>query len=106
MDNVNHPQHYEGSTSIECIDAMRLIFGDSSVTDFCLCNAFKYLWRHKSKNKKEDLDKATWYLKEAKKLNNASYNEDTMAMLKELVNGAYNEYVDYVETKTCTGTTD
>lgn len=103
MDNVNHPQHYEGSTSIECIDAMRLIFGDSSVTDFCLCNAFKYLWRHKNKNGIEDLDKATWYLKEARKLNKASYNEDKMAMLKELIRDAYN---GYTEATTCTGTTD
>lgn len=102
MDNVNHPMHYE-CTSIECIDAMRLIFGDSSVTDFCLCNAFKYLWRHRSKNKREDLEKATWYLKEARKLNNMSYNEDTMKTLKELVNGAYDEYVEDVE---CTETTD
>lgn len=25
-DSVNHPSHYEGHTSIECIDNMRLIF--------------------------------------------------------------------------------
>lgn len=28
-DNVNHPFHYEGSTSIECIQAMHLEVKDS-----------------------------------------------------------------------------
>lgn len=61
-DNVNHPFHYEGSTSIECIQAMHLAFGDIGACYFCLCNAFKYVWRYKNKNGKEDLDKAQWYL--------------------------------------------
>ena len=29
---------------------------------FCLCNAFKYLWRYKNKNGAEDIKKARWYL--------------------------------------------
>ena len=33
-DNVNHPKHYEGSTSLECIEAMELAFGRQAVTDF------------------------------------------------------------------------
>lgn len=61
-DNVNHPRHYEGSTSIECIDAMELTFGADAVCSFCLCNAFKYLWRWKHKNGLEDLKKTEWYL--------------------------------------------
>lgn len=61
-DNVNHPHHYEGSTSIECIQAMTLIFGEDTVADFCACNAFKYMWRYKNKNGMEDLKKAEWYL--------------------------------------------
>lgn len=62
VDNVNHPKHYEGSTSLECIECMRVTFGDKAVHNFCLCNAFKYLWRYKNKNGAEDIKKAKWYL--------------------------------------------
>lgn len=64
-DAVNHPYHYEGSTSIECIDAMLVAFGSYNVFYFCLQNAFKYLWRHKNKNGLEDVRKAQWYLDRA-----------------------------------------
>lgn len=67
-DNVNHPAHYEASTSIECIEAMELMFGEQAVYDFCLCNAYKYIWRHKNKNGLEDLNKAEWYLNKASEL--------------------------------------
>lgn len=60
-DPVNRPAHY-ASGSIECIDAMQAAFGGDAVKDFCLCNAFKYLWRHRQKNGVEDLKKARWYL--------------------------------------------
>lgn len=60
-DPVNSPAHYT-SGGIECIDAMQAAFGDEAVKDFCLCNAFKYLWRHRNKNGVEDLKKARWYL--------------------------------------------
>lgn len=30
--------------------------------DFCVCNAFKYLYRHKRKNGVQDLEKAKWYI--------------------------------------------
>ena len=63
-DAVSRPQHY-ASTSIECIDAMRETQGDEAVKDFCVCNAFKYLWRHNSKNGDEDIRKASWYLNKA-----------------------------------------
>ena len=52
VDNVNHPSHYEGSTSLECIQCMEVTMGKQAVADFCLCNAFKYLWRYKNKNLK------------------------------------------------------
>ena len=29
---------------------------------FCICNAFKYLYRHENKNGVEDVRKAKWYL--------------------------------------------
>ena len=67
-DNVNHPAHYEQSTSIECIEAMELVFDRFDVQTFCLCNAFKYIWRHKNKGGLEDLEKAQWYIEYAKNL--------------------------------------
>lgn len=60
-DPVNRPAHYT-SSGIECIDAMQAAFGAEAVKDFCLCNAFKYLWRHRNKNGVEDLKKCRWYL--------------------------------------------
>jgi hypothetical protein len=59
-DNVNHPKHYEGK--FECIDVMIDTQGVEAVKDFCLCNAFKYLYRHNKKNGLEDIKKAIWYL--------------------------------------------
>lgn len=60
-DNVEHPSHYTGG-SIECIDAMAETQGVEAVKNFCVCNAFKYLWRHDKKNGVEDVKKAAWYL--------------------------------------------
>ena len=67
FDVVSRPKHYT-STSIECIDAMVETQGARSVYSFCLCNAFKYLWRHRSKNQFEDIKKASWYLNKAVEL--------------------------------------
>jgi hypothetical protein len=60
-DSVNHPSHYE-TNGVECIDAMEAAQGADAVQDFCICNAFKYIWRHKHKNGAEDIKKAVWYL--------------------------------------------
>lgn len=65
VDNVNHPQHYADSCSIECIESMIIAFGAEAVYDFCICNAYKYLWRHKNKNGMEDINKAIWYVNKA-----------------------------------------
>ena len=67
-DEVNHPQRYTGQCSIECIDVMELTFGTQAVINFCMCNAFKYLWRYKAKNGEEDIRKAEWYLDHTVKL--------------------------------------
>ena len=67
FDVVERPQHY-ALTSIECIDAMRETQGDEAVKAFCVCNAFKYLWRHNRKSGDEDIKKASWYLNKAVEL--------------------------------------
>lgn len=60
-DNIN-PDYYKNQTSLECIQAMEIAFGRDAVIDFCRCNAWKYIWRWRHKNGKEDLEKAHWYL--------------------------------------------
>ena len=58
---VNHPSHYNQG-KFECIDVMIETFGEQAVKDFCLLNAFKYVWRTNEKNGIEDAKKAIWYL--------------------------------------------
>ena len=60
-DIVNHPNHYAGY-SVECIQMMEETQGVEALKNYCLCNAFKYLWRHNRKNHDEDVEKARWYL--------------------------------------------
>lgn len=60
-DNVNHPSHYE-TGNFECIDVMIETQGKEAVMGFCICNAFKYIYRHNNKNGVEDIKKAKWYL--------------------------------------------
>lgn len=63
-DPVDHPSHYTHG-SVECIDAMVETQGVHAVQHFCVCNAFKYLWRWRGKNGMEDIKKAAWYLNKA-----------------------------------------
>ncbi len=62
-DNVNHPKHYE-TGKYECIDVMGEALGIENQKGFCLCNAFKYLYRCTKKHASpvEDVKKAVWYL--------------------------------------------
>jgi hypothetical protein len=59
---IDHPAHYAGK--FECIEVMLDTMGPEDVKGFCLCNAFKYLWRCKKKHEtpEEDVKKAVWYL--------------------------------------------
>lgn len=94
-DNIN-PAHYKDRTSIECIDTMRIAFGDMDVAIYCIVNAYKYLWRHKYKNRLEDLKKATWYLEKYTDLTNdkewIKLPDEKAETIKELVKGALKEY--------------
>lgn len=60
-EKVNHPDHYKQG-EYECIDVMVDVFGLIATEDFCLLNAFKYLWRSDHKGKLDDIKKADWYL--------------------------------------------
>lgn len=60
-DNVNHPAHYE-TGKFECFDVMIETQGKEAVMNFCICNAFKYIYRFRNKGGDEDIKKANWYL--------------------------------------------
>lgn len=66
-DPVNHPSHYE-TGKFECIDVMEEIMGTDAVINFCICNAFKYLYRFRRKNGMEDIQKAGRYINKALEL--------------------------------------
>ena len=68
-DLINRPEHYN-QVGFECIDMMKLFFKEreSLLYGYLLGNAFKYIWRHKSKGGETDLKKAEWYLNYAKEL--------------------------------------
>ena len=68
-ENINYPEHYT-SGNIECIDAMISAYGLEPVSNFCICNALKYIWRFNKKGGIEDIEKAQWYLNKYKELNN------------------------------------
>lgn len=95
-ENVNHPKHYSNFCSLECIEVMELIYGKKSVFEFCKLNAFKYIWRYKGKNGKEDLEKAIWYCKEGESIlesikktltsNKYQKEKEEIRKLQELIN--------------------
>ena len=101
-DNVNHPQHYADSCSIECIDAMIVAFGYEYMYNYCLINAFKYIWRHKNKNGFEDIKKAAWYLNKADELYLEWYHEsassdDSFKHLTQMVGETTCWYTDQLD---------
>ena len=73
-DNVNHPAHYN-TGKYESIDVMVETQGAAAVKDFCICNAFKYIYRHRFKNGVEDIKKAIWYLNKYVELNELTTDE-------------------------------
>lgn len=76
-DSINHPSHYE-TGSFECIDVMRESLGLEDTKGFCLCNAFKYLYRCKKKHETpvEDVKKAIWYLNKFLELEGETNDQD------------------------------
>lgn len=77
-DPVNHPDHYTQG-AFECIDAMLDTQGVQAVQNYCICNAFKYIWRHNLKNNDQDIRKAKWYIDKYLELSESS-NEDNFFM--------------------------
>jgi hypothetical protein len=62
IDHIN-PSHYK-EFSVECIEMMSRIWGDTNTALYCEMNAFKYKIRAGSKTDQpveRDLEKAKWY---------------------------------------------
>lgn len=63
IESVNHPEYYKGE-KFECIEVMGEALGADVTSDFCIANAFKYLYRcmRKHEDPREDIQKAIVYL--------------------------------------------
>lgn len=73
-EQVNHSKHYNQG-QYECIAVMESIYGIEATMDFCLLCAFKYVWRTNNKDGIQDIDKAIWYLKKYKELQERSQKQ-------------------------------
>jgi len=61
-DMVNHPPHYNQG-AIECIDGIEASMSAEQFEGYLKGNLMKYVWRYEDKSKKQDLEKAEWYLR-------------------------------------------
>lgn len=66
-DPINHPDHYQSESGIECIDAIRAALTPEEFRGYCKGAALKYIWRERKKGGDESLGKGAWYLNEAQK---------------------------------------
>lgn len=65
QEQVRHPAHYQQPNRRECIEEMRLMFGDEKVYWWCVMTAYKYRYRMGNKDgnpAEQDEKKAEWYL--------------------------------------------
>lgn len=70
-EQVNHPQHYSQEGRRECIEEMRVVFGDEAVREWCILTAYKYMYRAGNKtgnSEEQDKAKMAWYLDYAEKM--------------------------------------
>tara|TARA_E500000178_G_C16501367_1_gene521798 strand:+ start:33 stop:425 length:393 start_codon:yes stop_codon:yes gene_type:complete len=88
MSVVNHPAHYNNHPSrIEAIDIIENF-------NFCLGNAFKYIFRYQLKGGSEDLNKALWYLERqvsSSPLNVFTPNEELLNKAEDLIRAEGNK---------------
>lgn len=62
-DNVHSPAHYT-KYDLECIDVMKIRFGEEKVRIWAELNAFKYGWRRGEKDAEEqEVRKQIWCLR-------------------------------------------
>lgn len=64
-EQVNHPSHYGGDSTYECIKVLKSWLPAEEFKGFCRANAIKYLCRvGKKDNEIQELEKARWYIDE------------------------------------------
>ena len=90
MDNINHPAHYN-TGKYELIDVMVETQGVDVVKNFCICNAFKYIYRHRFKNGVEDIKKAIWYLNKYVELNELTTDEVESKLMGKSADATYTD---------------
>lgn len=76
-EQVNHPSHYSQNGRRECIEEMRIMFGDEAVRQWCILTAYKYRYRAGNKegnSAEQDSNKAEWYLNYAENMNKQNKN--------------------------------
>lgn len=65
QEQVRHPAYYQQPNRRECIEEMRLMFGDEKVYWWCVMTAYKYRYRMGNKDgnpAEQDEAKSEWYL--------------------------------------------
>lgn len=70
-EQVHHPHYYQQENRRECIEEMRLMFGDAKVYWWCVMTAYKYRYRTGNKDgnpAEQDNKKAEFYLDYAEEL--------------------------------------
>lgn len=63
-EQVNHPSHYQKNGK-ECIDEIVELFGIVAACQFCIGNAYKYMYRAGNKDGnsyEQDMEKCKWYI--------------------------------------------
>lgn len=94
MADIEHPSYYR-SGGIECIDVMQKLYGKDFVSNFCLGNAMKYLWRCDRKHETpiDDLKKARWYIDHIIKINEPTGQGNDIQKKLDEVDKAAEEYL-------------
>ena len=85
--DVKNPTHYqpkyEGGP--ECIQVMRLIWGDVKTLKHCEMNIFKYLFRYQYKNGIEDLEKIK---AEFQRCSGTQFDPELVPVIIDMINTA------------------
>lgn len=71
QEQIKHPAHYQQPNRRECIEEMRLMFGDEKVYWWCVMTAYKYRYRMGNKDgnpAEQDEKKAEFYLDYAEEM--------------------------------------
>lgn len=67
-DVIESPNHYCRDNGMECIEEIRMVFGDEVAAHFCLGNIWKYRYRAADKNGAEDIAKSDKYIRMYRKI--------------------------------------